>query len=150
MDLRKIKKLIDLLEKSKLNELEIKEGDDTIRLSRSIESPHAPAPPSHTPAVFAPAPSPVAVEGAPSDDSSGGIAVTSPMVGTFFSSSEPGSVPFVQAGSVVKPDDTLCIIEAMKTFNEVRSEISGTVAEVCKSSGDPVEYGEILFIVNPG
>ena len=146
MDLRKIKKLIDLLEKSKLSELEIKEGDDTIRLSRASDIGHTAVTPAQSPTI---APQPVSTELVPNEDHEGGVAVTSPMVGTFFASSEPDAEPFVQVGSVVGPNDTLCILEAMKTFNQVKSEISGTVVAVLKSSGDPVEYGETLFIVDP-
>ena len=146
MDLRKIKKLIDLLETSKLSELEIKEGDDTIRLSRAGGTGHAVAAPAQGQTIV---PQPVGAEPASSEDHKGGFAVTSPMVGTFFASSEPDAEPFVQVGSVVNPSDTLCILEAMKTFNQVKSEISGTVVTVLKSSGDPVEYGETLFIIDP-
>lgn len=146
MDLRKIKKLVDLLEKSKLSELEIKEGDDTIRLSRASDTSHVVAAPTQGQVI---APQPISAELVPNEDHKGGFAVTSPMVGTFFASSEPDAKPFVQVGSVVNPDDTLCILEAMKTFNQVKSEISGTVATVLKSSGDPVEYGETLFIIDP-
>ncbi len=146
MDLRKIKKLIDLLEKSKLSELEIKEGDDTIRLSRAGETGHVVAAPAQGQTI---APQSISAEPAFNEDHKGGFAVTSPMVGTFFASSEPEAEPFVQVGSVVNPSDTLCILEAMKTFNQVKSEISGTVVTVLKSSGDPVEYGETLFIIDP-
>ncbi|MCY4226168.1 MAG: acetyl-CoA carboxylase biotin carboxyl carrier protein [Gammaproteobacteria bacterium] len=146
MDLRKIKKLIDLLEKSRLSELEIKEGDDTIRLSRASDASHMVAAPAQGQAIV---PQPVSTELVHSEDHKGGFAVTSPMVGTFFASSEPDAQPFVQIGSTVNPNDTLCILEAMKTFNQVKSEISGTVVAVLKSSGDPVEYGEPLFIIDP-
>lgn len=147
MDLRKIKKLIELLEKSNLSEIEIREGESTVRLSRAtIDSAHIVNVPSQSPGIVA-QPNPQKV--AASDDESTGIAVKSPMVGTFFSSADPDSSPFVQVGSTVKPDDTLCILEAMKTFNQVKSEISGMVKAVFKSSGDPVEYGETLFIIEP-
>jgi len=145
MDLRKIKKLIDLLEKSKLNELEIREGDDTIRLSRASDTSQVVVSPAQDPSV---AQKPFSAQPV-NEDEQGGFAVTSPMVGTFFAAAEPDSKPFVQVGSVVNPNDTLCVLEAMKTFNQVKSEISGTVTAVLKSSGDPVEYGETLFIIDP-
>jgi len=145
MDLRKIKKLIDLLEKSKLNELEIREGDDTIRLSRASDTSQVVVSPVQSPSVAQKLASAQPVN----EDKPGGFAVTSPMVGTFFAAAEPDSRPFVQVGSVVNPNDTLCVLEAMKTFNQVKSEISGTVTAVLKSSGDPVEYGETLFIIDP-
>jgi len=145
MDLRKIKKLIDLLEKSKLNELEIREGDDTIRLSRASDTSQVVVSPLQSPSVAQKLASAQPVN----EDEQGGFAVTSPMVGTFFAAAEPDSRPFVQVGSVVNPNDTLCVLEAMKTFNQVKSEISGTVTAVLKSSGDPVEYGETLFIIDP-
>ncbi len=146
MDLRKIKKLIDLLEKSKLSELEIREGDDTIRLSRASDSNPGIATPIQSHHVVS---QPQNAEVVAGEEKNSGIAVTSPMVGTFFASSEPNTEPFVQVGSVVNANDTLCVLEAMKTFNQVKSEISGIVVSVLKSSGDPVEYGETLFIIDP-
>ncbi|MCY4050415.1 MAG: acetyl-CoA carboxylase biotin carboxyl carrier protein [Gammaproteobacteria bacterium] len=146
MDLRKIKKLIDLLEKSKLSELEIKQGDDTIRLSRAGDANQGLVSPAHSHNIVSQTPN---ADIAPSEEKSHGVAVTSPMVGTFFASSEPDAEPFVQVGSVVNTDDTLCILEAMKTFNQVKSDIAGIVISVLKSSGDPVEYGETLFIIDP-
>ncbi|MXZ81985.1 MAG: acetyl-CoA carboxylase biotin carboxyl carrier protein [Gammaproteobacteria bacterium] len=146
MDLRKVKKLIELLESSKLTEIEITEGDSTIRLSRTTGPDH-PVLPAVQP--HATATSPLSLDASPGEDETGGITVPSPMVGTFYPSSEPGADPYVTVGSEVKPGDTLCILEAMKTFNHVKSEISGTVRTVMKSSGDPVEYGEPLFLIDP-
>ena len=148
MDLRKVKKLIELLESSKLTEIEITEGDSTIRLSRTTGPDHL-ALPAVQPHAPVPAPSPLSPDISPGEDESGGITISSPMVGTFYPSSEPGADPYVKVGSEVKPGDTLCILEAMKTFNHVKSEISGTVRTVMKSSGDPVEYGEPLFVIDP-
>ncbi len=149
MDIRKIKKLIELLENSGLAEIEIKEGDDAIRISRSstvVETVVA------APAI-APAPAPAAVENAGDevDDKAGipdGHAVTSPMVGSFYASPSPESKNFVEVGSKVKVGDTLCIIEAMKIFNEIEADKAGTVIAILKEPGDPTEFGEPLFIID--
>lgn len=152
MDIRKIKKLIELLENSGLAEIEIKEGDDAIRISRSsavVETVMT------APAVSAPIASPAAVEGAADeeavDDTSGipqGHAVTSPMVGSFYAAPSPESKNFVEIGSKVKVGDTLCIIEAMKIFNEIESDKAGRVVAILKEPGDPTEFGEPLFIID--
>lgn len=151
MDLRKVKKLIELLESSALVEMEITEGDSTIRLSRAAYSP-AVAPPQPHPAT-----SHITTDQASSmrqDIESGqsqieitGSAVKSPMVGTFYESASPDSEPYVTIGSVVKPGDILCIIEAMKTFNQLEADIAGTIKAIYKSSGAPVEFGEPLFLI---
>ena len=149
MDIRKIKKLIELLENSGLAEIEIKEGDDAIRISRSstvVETVVA------APAIAA-APAPAAVENAGDevDDKAGipdGHAVTSPMVGSFYASPSPESKNFVEVGSKVKVGDTLCIIEAMKIFNEIEADKAGTVIAILKEPGDPTEFGEPLFIID--
>jgi len=141
MDIRKIKKLIELLEESNLNEIEIKEGEEAIRLSRGrpIEA-IAPAP-----VAVAPAPQPsVASEEPPLPE---GEVVKSPMVGTFYAAAKPGAEPFVAVGSEVQAGDTLCVLEAMKIFNPILAERAGTVAAILKKNGDPVEYGETLFIL---
>ena len=154
MDLRKVKKLIELLEASDLMEMEITEGDNTIRLSRS-------APPTGMP-IHYPTNTHVATdsiitnhagaprehEATPSADEISGDLVKSPMVGTFYESSSPDSTPYVTVGSAVKLGDVLCIIEAMKTFNQLEADTSGTVKAIYKSSGDPVEFGEPLFLID--
>ena len=148
MDLRKIKKLIDLLEDSALSEMEITEGENTIRLSRA-------APQAMPAFASAAAPSPAnQVETAPAtpapvDEPSPGQVIKSPLVGTFFHSPSPKDPPYVAIGSVVGKGDTLCIIEAMKTFNQLEAEIAGTVTVIHKNNGDPVEYGEPLFVIKP-
>ena len=148
MDLRKIKKLIELLEDSALSEMEITEGENTIRLSRA-------APPAMPAFASAAAPSPAnQVEPAPAtpapvDEPSPGQVIKSPLVGTFFHSPSPKDPPYVAIGSVVGKGDTLCIIEAMKTFNQLEAEIAGTVTVIHKNNGDPVEYGEPLFVIKP-
>lgn len=154
MDIRKIKKLIEMLEESQLNEIEITEGEESIRLSRSgTPSPvFAPAPvPAPAPAPVSPAyiPDPIPTSNAPSADttSEAGSAVSSPMVGTFYASPNPDSKPYVEIGSKVSVGDTLCMIEAMKIFNHVEAEVSGVVKKILKRSGDPVEFGETLFVI---
>ena len=157
MDLRKIKKLIDLLEESNLAELEIKEGEEIVRLSRlpkgmvgtlpMVAAPAAPAPVR----VEAPAASPVAV---PAETPAGGgkalpdgHVVKAPMVGTFYASANPDSPPFAKVGQAVKAGETLGIIEAMKMFNQIEADAAGTVLAVLASSGQPVEFDEPLFVI---
>ena len=146
MDIRKVKKLIELLEESGLTELEISEGEESIRLSRSGT---ATAVQSH-PLVDLQSPElPVHLtqdnqEQQPALDT---VAVISPMVGTYYAAANPDSEPYVALGSEVNVGDTLCVIEAMKIFNQVETEISGFVRKLLKRSGDPVEYGETLFLI---
>lgn len=160
MDLRKIKKLIDLLEESNLAELEIKEGEEIVRLSRypkNMTPTYAAAPAGPAPAaqpVAPPAPSasgeaPASTASAPAEknDLPPGTMVRSPMVGTFYSSANPDAPPFVTVGQKVKAGDTLGIIEAMKMFNQIEAEISGTVVAVIAESGHPVEFDEPLFVI---
>ncbi|NKB77346.1 MAG: acetyl-CoA carboxylase biotin carboxyl carrier protein [Gammaproteobacteria bacterium] len=147
MDLRKIKKLIELLEDSALVEMEITEGENTIRLSRA-------APMGATMTSLSPQPTMMPSAGDPPVESASspqpnGETVTSPMVGTFYGSSSPESAPYVSVGSVVKVGDVLGIIEAMKTFNQLQSEVAGTVRVIHKQPGDPVEFGEPLFLIEP-
>ncbi len=150
MDLRKIKKLIELLEESALVEMEITEGDNTIRLSRASQSatplPAAPIqqyaiPQGAVAEVPRAEPAPNAAEGP------AGAIVESPMVGTYYDSPSPDADPFVRVGSKVRAGDTLCIVEAMKTFNQIEAETDGEIRAIHKSNGDPVEYGEPLFVI---
>ena len=150
MDLRKIKTLIELLEASDLSEIEINEGDDSIRLSRT-SSVAAPAP--QAPVQYATAAPSAGVLSAPVSASSPaqaivGHAVESPTVGTFYARSSPDADAFVNVGDSVSKGATLCVVEAMKTFNEIQADQAGTIVEVLKSDGDPVEFGEALFIIN--
>ena len=139
MDIRKIKKLIEMLEESQLSEIEITEGEESIRLSRGSAAPNAPS--------YIPQPTiPVADPEIPEPDETIG-ALCSPMVGTFYASPNPDSKPYVEIGSRVSVGDTLCMIEAMKIFNQVDAEVSGVVKKILKNSGDPVEYGETLFMI---
>ena len=147
MDIRKIKKLIELLEESNLTEMEIREGEEAVRLSRAGPVVAAmPVTPAHNPQP--PTTSVVQeterVEHAIPD----GHAVHSPMVGTFFSAPKPGAKPFAEVGSQVQIGDTLCVIEAMKIFNQIEADKAGTVIAVLKENGEPVEYGEPLFIID--
>lgn len=143
MDLRKLKKLIDLVEQSGISELEITEGEETVRISRAMPQQPVYAPPPmvhHIPASPAAAPSSAAAEPA-------GHTLKSPMVGTFYRAPSPGADPFVEVGSSVEVGDTLCIIEAMKLLNEIESDKAGVVKAILVESGQPVEYGEPLFVI---
>jgi len=160
MDLRKIKKLIELLEESELAEIEIHEGEESVRLIRSHPQP-MPSQLLQLPAASPPAASPEAPTSGPSGQSSGstpeqtpdlpeGDIVRSPMVGTYYSSPNPDSPPFVKEGSSVSAGDTLCLIEAMKMFNQIESELAGKVVRVLVEDGQPVEFDEPLFVIQRG
>ncbi|MGH1428303.1 MAG: acetyl-CoA carboxylase biotin carboxyl carrier protein [Arenicella sp.] len=148
MDLRKIKKLIELLEESNLQEMEIQEGEESIRLSRSggvaapVAMPQMQMPAAPT-AVVAPAPAAETESNGPDLEN----ALTSPMVGTFYISPKPGDPAFVKVGDTVAAGDVLCIVEAMKIFNQIEADRAGKIVAIMKESGDPVEYGEPLFII---
>lgn len=149
MDIRKIKKLIELLEESDLAEMEIIEGEESIRLSRmtSLSVSHAAALPQAVPAA---AQVPAAGElqaGGVQTQQAKGHEVKSPMVGTYYDSTSPDADPFVKVGDNVEVGDTLCIIEAMKIFNQIEADKSGVIKAMFKSAGDPVEYDETLFII---
>jgi acetyl-CoA carboxylase biotin carboxyl carrier protein len=148
MDIRKIKSLIEMLEGSSLAEIEIKEGEESIRISRfTAGGPvvHAAPAPMMVPAAAPTLPAAAAPAAAPAVPS--GHPVTSPMVGTFYRSPSPGASAFVEVGSTVNVGDTLCIIEAMKMMNEIEADKAGTIKAVLKESGQPVEFGEALFII---
>ena len=153
MDIRKVKKLIELLDESGIAEIEITEGEESVRISRhpaSSAPPPAPAPaaPAEVPAPAAaasPAASQPAAAAEPDDE---GHAVTAPMVGTFYASPSPGSPAFVQVGDRVSEGDTLCIVEAMKMMNQIEAEVAGVVKSIRAQNGDPVEYGQILFVID--
>lgn len=137
MDLRKLKKLIDLVEESGIAEIEVTEGEEKVRITRTIAAAAAP--------VYA-APVPAAAPAAPAARDLSD-AQKSPMVGTFYRAPGPNAAPFVEVGQQVKAGDTLCIIEAMKLMNEIEAEKSGTVKEILVENGTPVEFGEPLFII---
>ena len=152
MDLRKLKKLIDLVEESGIAELEITEGEEKVRIAKSGAqarehmymvsgpAPVAAAPPEPVPAPAAPA----APEAAAEPE---GHVVKSPMVGTFYRSSSPGAQPFVEVGDEVKKGQTICIIEAMKLMNEIEADKDGVIKAALAENGQPVEYGEPLFLI---
>ena len=154
MDLRKLKTLIDLVSESNVSELEITEAEGKVRIVKSAGVAVAAPVTLMQPAVAAPsvAAAPVAAVAAAEAPATApapmaGHAVKSPMVGTFYRASSPGSAPFVQIGSVVKEGDTLCIVEAMKILNEIESDKSGTVTQILCENGQAVEYGQPLFII---
>ncbi|HEX5046702.1 MAG TPA: acetyl-CoA carboxylase biotin carboxyl carrier protein [Gammaproteobacteria bacterium] len=151
MDIRKVKKLIELLEESGISEIEISEGEESVRISR-YPKPGTMAPVVTTVAAAAPPAAPAAAPMAEAAQSSAppaarGHQVTAPMVGTFYSGPAPGAKPFVEIGSEVKPGDTLCVIEAMKMMNQIESEVAGKVVSVLVENGNPVEFGQALFII---
>jgi len=142
VDLRKLKTLIDLVQQSGISELEITEGEERVRISRGVPTvtPHASAP-GHPGALV---PTTVAP---PAETEPEGHVIRSPMVGTFYRASAPGAKPFVEVGQEVKSGQTLCIIEAMKLLNEIETDRDGVVKAVLAENGQPVEYGEPLFIL---
>jgi acetyl-CoA carboxylase biotin carboxyl carrier protein len=149
MDLRKLKKLIDLVQESGIAELEITEGEEKVRILRvghggttMVAMPQASASP-----VPAPAPVAAAPAAAAAPEKIEGHIVKSPMVGTFYRSPSPGAKVFVEVGDKVSPGDTLCIIEAMKLLNEIEADQGGTIKEAYVENGQPVEYGEPLFLI---
>jgi acetyl-CoA carboxylase biotin carboxyl carrier protein len=159
MDIRKVKKLIELLEESNIDEIEIKEGEESVRISRNgakalamaAQAAPAYAPPVHAPPVYAapapaqqapvapPAPAPAAI--------SAGHMLTSPMVGTFYRSPSPTSASFVEVGQTVKVGDIVCIVEAMKMMNQIEADKAGTVEAILVESGEPVEFDQPLFCI---
>lgn len=149
MDIRKIKKLIELLEDSNLTEMEIVEGEESIRLNRGSSSVpgYAPAP-AYMHAPVAAAQAPVAESDSPSSPvKPQGHEVTSPMVGSYYDCPKPDAEKFVKVGDFVNIGDTLCIIEAMKIFNQITADKAGKLKAILKETGDPVEFGETLFII---
>ncbi|WP_296234160.1 acetyl-CoA carboxylase biotin carboxyl carrier protein [Pseudomonas sp. C11] len=152
MDIRKVKKLIELLEESGIDELEIKEGEESVRISRHSKQPaYAPQP------MYAPAPAPVAAPvaaAAPSAEAApaaapklNGTVARSPMVGTFYRAASPTSANFVEVGQTVKKGDILCIVEAMKMMNHIEAEASGVIESILVENGQPVEYDQPLFTI---
>jgi len=154
MDIRSIRKLIEIVEESNIAEIEIKEGEHTVRITRNkepimIQAPamqqayhmsppaSAPAPTTPTPVTEATAATPVST----------GNPITSPMVGTFYAAPSPDAPSFVQVGQKINVGDTLCIIEAMKIMNPIEAEVSGTIKQILVSNADPIEYGQTLFII---
>lgn len=145
MDIRKVKKLIEMLEASNLGELEIREGEESIRISRGTSTTTPAAPPLAAAPLFAPSIS--AAETAAPKPEAVGHPVPSPMVGTFYRAPSPDSQAFVEIGTTVAVGDPLCIIEAMKMLNEIEADRAGVVRAILKENGQPVEYGETLFVI---
>jgi acetyl-CoA carboxylase biotin carboxyl carrier protein len=149
MDLRKLKKLIDLVQESGISELEVTEGEEKVRIAK-----HFAAPAGQATYMMPAAPMPMAAPAAAGassvdldDEEPEGHAVKAPMVGTFYRSASPGAEPFVEIGQAVKQGETLCIIEAMKLLNEIEADASGTIKAILVENGQPVEFGEPLFII---
>ena len=156
MDIRKVKKLIELLEESNIAEIEIHEGEESVRISRKTETLQAPNfMPAYAPGMYAPMP-PAALVSATGQDPTQvaekpahlGHVVTSPMVGTFYEAPSPGAKPFVEVGQHVNVGDTLCIIEAMKMLNQIEADKSGKITARLVENGQPVEFGQDLFVIS--
>lgn len=150
MDIRKVKKLIELLEQSNINELEINEGDESVRISRGGTAVTYAAAPAPAPVAAAPAPvaAPAAVEAAaPASEELAGHAVKSPMVGTFYASPAPDSPPFVTVGQTVAAGDVICIIEAMKMMNQIEADKAGTIGAILIEDGEAVEFDQPIVTI---
>ncbi len=159
MDIRKVKKLIELLDESGIAEIEITEGEESLRISRYAQgapvamapapvatAAQPPAAPAAAPAPPAPAPAPAPVAAAePEED---GYVIAVPMVGTFYTAASPGAAPYVQVGDRVNEGDTLCIIEAMKMMNQIEADVSGVIKSIRAQNGEPVEFGQQLFVID--
>jgi acetyl-CoA carboxylase biotin carboxyl carrier protein len=148
MDIRKVKKLIELLEESGISELEISEGEESVRISRhprmAMQAPMAMGSPMVAPQIAAATPATAAGEHKPRNDEH---TVTSPMVGTYYSAASPGAKAFVEIGTEIKVGQILCIIEAMKMMNQIESDKAGRVTAILAKNGEPVEFGQPLFII---
>jgi len=147
VDLQELQKLIQLLEQSSLQEIEIEDDNQRIRLNKGAAAPVAA---TIAPAPLAQAPAPVQetpAEATPEDD--GLITINSPMIGTYYAATAPGEAPFVKLGDQIQPDHTVCIVEAMKIMNEVPAKLSGTVERILVENGEPVEFGQPLFALRP-
>jgi acetyl-CoA carboxylase biotin carboxyl carrier protein len=151
MDIRKVKKLIELLDESGIAEIEITEGEDSVRISRySTSAPvmvSAPAPAAPA-AASAAAPAAALEASAPAVKEEDGFEIKAPMVGTFYSASSPGASAYVQVGDRVNEGDTLCIIEAMKMMNQIEADVGGVIKSIRVQNGEPVEYGQTLFVID--
>ena len=150
MDLRKLKKLIDLVQESGISELEVTEGEEKVRIAKHIGSVAPATYVAHAP-VAAPAPAAAVPVAGPAEPAAAalpeGNVVKSPMVGTFYRASAPGAKPLIEVGQSVSSGDRLCIIEAMKLMNEIESEFTGVVKAILVENGQPVEYGQPLFVI---
>jgi acetyl-CoA carboxylase biotin carboxyl carrier protein len=155
MDIRKIKKMIELLEESGIAEIEIKEGEESLRIARVLPgqqsatyvTSHLPPAPPSAPLLAAPVAAPVAAESAAARAAAGEHLVAAPMVGTYYSAPTPGAKSFVEIGDNVDVGQILCIIEAMKMMNQIESEKKGRIKAIMVKNGEPVEFGQPLFII---
>lgn len=149
MDIRKVKKLIELVEESGIAELEITEGEESVRINRGGATQYAPMPMAAAPmaAPAAPAPAAPAAEAPAAASAPAGHTVRSPMVGTFYRSSSPGAASFVEVGQTVSVGDTLCIVEAMKMMNQIESDKAGVVTQILVDNEEPVEFDQPLFVI---
>ena len=152
MDIRKVKKLIELLDESGIAEIEITEGEESVRISRYAPgAPAAPVAVAAAPPVVAPVAAPVAAPAeavAPVEPEEDGFEVTAPMVGTVYAAASPGAAPYVQVGDRVSEGDILCIIEAMKMMNQIEADVSGVIKSIRIQNGEPVEFGQTLFVID--
>ncbi len=154
MDIRKVKKLIELLDESGIAEIEITEGEEAVRISRYPQGMAVAAPAAAPVPVAAAAPAPQAAEAASSspapkpETEDDGYEIKAPMVGTFYAAASPGAAPYVQVGDRVSEGDTLCIIEAMKMMNQIEADVSGVVKSIRVQNGEAVEYGQTLFVID--
>ncbi len=151
MDIRKVKKLIELLEESDINEIEIKEGEESVRITRGgAAAPVMVAAPAPVATQLAAAPQAPATDAVPAGAGlPEGEIVKSPMVGTFYRAASPESQPFVDIGTKVRVGETLCIIEAMKILNTIEAEVSGTVKAILVNDGEPVEFDQPMYVITP-
>ncbi len=151
MDIRKVKKLIELLEESGIAEIEITEGEESVRISRYSHNPAAAPVPVHYAAApmtaFATGQAPAMQPTAPAPEESSGHKVLSPMVGTFYRASSPEAEPFAKVGDTINVGDTLCLIEAMKMMNQIEADVAGKVLAIEAESGEPIEFGQVLFVI---
>lgn len=156
MDIRKVKKLIDLLDTSNVDEIEIHEGEESVRISRHRPAALPMVPPAAALAIPAPAtdvsvrtdtPAPTAGADPDGEQIPAGHIITSPMVGTFYQAPSPGGKPFVEVGQRVQVNDTVCIIEAMKILNQIEADHAGVISAILAENGQPVEYGQPLFVI---
>ena len=148
MDIRKVKKLIELLDESGIAEIEITEGEESVRISRYSPNAPAAAPVAAAAPIAAAAAAPIAAPAAPVEPEEDGFEVTAPMVGTFYAASSPGAAPYVQVGDRVNEGDTLCVIEAMKMMNQIETDVSGVVKSIRLQNGEPVEFGQTLIVID--
>jgi len=148
IDIRKLKELVRLMKENDLSELDLRDNDETVTLKRGVNQQAVPGPPVPAPAPEAPPPEPKPKEATTSSED-GFVAIESPMVGTFYAAPNPDAEPFVGSGSNVAPDTVICLIEAMKVFNEIKAETTGLIEKILVNNGETVEFGQKLFLIKP-